>query len=101
MPESNSPRSALNLKILCRRFSLIRDFFVFDDLPLVQSAETSPLDRRDMDKHIFSGPTLRLNKSVALCRVEPLHSAFSHFASLPMLTFLRYRLGPAMQIAAW
>src|SRR5438132_6189408 len=52
-----------------------------------------------MDKQIFSAPTLRLNKSVALCRVEPLHGAFSHFASLPMLTFSRYRLGAEMQIA--
>jgi hypothetical protein len=48
------------------RFALIRDLFVFDDLPLIQTAETGPLDCRDMDKHIFSAPTLRLNKSVAV-----------------------------------
>src|SRR6266511_3837795 len=95
----HQPRSALHLDILCRRFALIRDFLVFDDLPFIQTAETGPLDRRDMDKHIFSAPALRLNKSVALRRVEPLHGAFSHFASLPMLTFSRYRLGAEMQIA--
>src|SRR5271170_2854983 len=33
--------SALNLQILCRRFALVCDFFVFDDLPLIQTAEAS------------------------------------------------------------
>jgi hypothetical protein len=33
---------ALNLEILCRCFSLVRDFLVFDNLPLVEAAEPMP-----------------------------------------------------------
>src|SRR4051794_6985709 len=36
-----------------------------------------------MDEHILATATLRLNKSIALGRVEPLHCAFSHFRQLP------------------
>jgi hypothetical protein len=40
-----SARSALKLEVLCRRFSLVRDFLVFDDLPLIETAEASGKDR--------------------------------------------------------
>jgi hypothetical protein len=73
-------RSALNLQIFCRCFSLIRDFLVFDNLPLIETAEAGFLDSGDMDKHIFSA-CLRLNKAVPLLGIEPLHSARSHFHS--------------------
>ena len=56
-------RSALNLQMFCRRFSFARDFFVFDNLPLGETAEAGSLDSRDMNKHIFSAG-LRLNKSI-------------------------------------
>ena len=65
-----SAQLALNLEVLCRRFSLVRNFFVFDDLALIQSGEASLLDGRNMDKHISSAAALRLNKSVALCRLN-------------------------------
>ena len=39
--------SALNLAILCRCFSLVRDFLVFDNLPLIETAEAGLLDSRD------------------------------------------------------
>jgi len=58
-------RSALNLEILCRCFSFVRDFLVFDNLTLSETAEAGFLDSRDMDKHIFSAG-LRLNKAVPL-----------------------------------
>ena len=32
-----------------------------------------------MDKHVLSASALRLNKSVPFLRIEPLHSAASHF----------------------
>jgi hypothetical protein len=51
------PQSALNFKILCRRFALVRDLFVFDNLPLIQAAEASFLDRRNVDENIFSATT--------------------------------------------
>src|SRR5579863_9161455 len=70
-------KSALNLEVLSRRLALVRDFFVFDDLPFIETAEACSLDRRDMDKNIFAA-ALRLNESVALLRIEPLHGTFSH-----------------------
>jgi len=51
------PQSALNSKILCRRFALVRDLFVFDNLPLIQAAEAGFLDRRNVDENIFSATT--------------------------------------------
>ena len=47
-------RSALNFEVFRRRFSLVRNFLVFDDLPLVETAKPSSLDRRDVDEHIFA-----------------------------------------------
>jgi hypothetical protein len=47
-------RAALNLQVLCRCFSPVRDFLVFDNLPFIEAAETGPLDSRDMDKYISS-----------------------------------------------
>jgi hypothetical protein len=67
-------RSALNLEIFCRCFSLVGDFLIFDNLPFIEAAETGFLDGRDMDKHIFS-TTLRLNKSIPFLGIEPLHGA--------------------------
>jgi hypothetical protein len=70
--------SALNLKILCRRFPPVRDFLVFDDLPLIESGQTSPFDCRNVNKHIFAA-SRRLNKSISLCRIEPLDSTLGHY----------------------
>ena len=36
----------MNLEILCRCFSLVRDFLVFDNLPLIETAEAGLLDSR-------------------------------------------------------
>ena len=47
-------KSALNLEVLRRRFALVRDFLVFDDLPLIEAAEAGSFDRRDVDKDIFA-----------------------------------------------
>ena len=59
---SAAPRlSALKFQIFCRCFSLASDFFVFDNLPFIETGEAGSLDRRDMDKHIFSAG-LRLIK---------------------------------------
>ena len=84
-----SARLALNPKIFRRRFALVRDFVVFDDLPLIETAEAGFLDGRDMDEHIFSA-ALRRNKSVAFLRIEPLHRAACHSQS-PLPT-IQYRL---------
>ena len=69
-------KSALNLEVLSRSFAPVRDFLVFDDLPLIETAEAGSFDRRDVDKHISAAATLRLNEPIALGRIEPLHGAF-------------------------
>jgi hypothetical protein len=72
-----SGTSALKLEMFCRDFSFVRDFLVFDNLPLVEAAEAGFLDSRDMDKHILAA-VLRLDKPVPFVRVEPLHGAERH-----------------------
>ena len=72
-------KSALNLEVLSRSFAPVRDFLVFDDLPLIETAEAGSFDRRDVDKHISAAATLRLNEPIALGRIEPLHGAFRHY----------------------
>ena len=71
-------KSALNLEALSRNFAPVRDFLVFDDLPLIETAEAGSFDRRDVDEHIFTAATLRLDEPIALGRIEPLHCASRH-----------------------
>jgi hypothetical protein len=72
-------KSALNLEVLSRSFAPVRDFLVFDDLPLIKTAEAGSFDCRDVDKHISAAATLRLNEPIALGRIEPLHGTFRHY----------------------
>ena len=51
---------------------------IFDDLPLIESGQTSPFDSRNVNKHILTA-SRRLNKSISLCRIEPLHSTLGHY----------------------
>jgi hypothetical protein len=69
-------KSALNFKVLGRRLAPVRNFLIFDHLPLIKSAEAGSFDRGDMDKHIFAAAR-RLNEPLSLCRIEPLHGAFA------------------------
>jgi hypothetical protein len=71
-------KSALKFELLSRRFAPVRDFFAFNHLPLIETAEAGFLDRGDVDKHIFAG-TLGLNKSITFGWIEPLHGAFRHY----------------------
>jgi hypothetical protein len=63
--------------MFCRCFSFVRDFLVFDNLPLIEAAEASFLDSRNMDKHVLAA-VLRLDKPVPFLRVGPLHGAERH-----------------------
>src|ERR1700722_3362389 len=72
---------SLDLKILRRGLALIRDLIVWHDLPLVQTAQASLLDRRDVDEHILAAPALRLNKPIPLLRIKPLHCSGRHHNS--------------------
>ena len=52
----------------------LRYFFVFDN----SSSVASLLDGRNVHEHVFTA-ALRLNKSIALGRIEPLHGTFLAF----------------------
>jgi hypothetical protein len=82
--------------MFCRCFSFVRDFLIFDNLPLIEAAEAGFLDSRDMDKHILAA-VLRLDKPVPLLRVEPLHGAERH-CLISTVDVLRYRCGLGLTI---
>jgi hypothetical protein len=46
-------------------------------LPLVKGVHAGPLDRADMNKHVFAS-AIRLNKAESLLNVEPLYSPGTH-----------------------
>jgi hypothetical protein len=56
--------------------------FVADLGALVERAQASALDGRDVHEHIFAA-VLRLNEPVSLGRVEPFHSTDRHVSILP------------------
>jgi hypothetical protein len=58
----------------------IGHFFVLDDLPFIERGKASPFKSRDVHKYILAA-ALRLNESIALGEIEPLHSAFRHICS--------------------
>src|SRR6185312_813993 len=58
----------------------IGDKLEVDMLTFIESAQPGALHSRNVHKHVLP-TTLRLNKAVALGRIEPLHSPASHHAS--------------------
>jgi hypothetical protein len=54
----------LNLQSSADVLPFARDFFKFDDLPLIEVARPGPLDSRDVDEHVLAA-TLALKRSVA------------------------------------
>src|SRR5205085_1590732 len=57
--------------------ALVGDDFEVDFLAFVEAAQAGLLDCADVDEHVLA-TLIRLDESVALCRVEPLHSSRSH-----------------------
>jgi|SRR5689334_7106187 len=60
-------------------FASIGNDFVFNLLPLIEGAEAGAFDRRDVDEYVLASTTVRLNKTIAFGRVEPLHSTGRHY----------------------
>src|SRR5262245_45919918 len=79
-PDDSFPTSP-DLEVLRRFLATIADDFVLDGLPFVESAQSCALNRRNVNEHVLAA-TLRLNESVALGRVEPLHCSLRHLAVL-------------------
>src|SRR5262249_38154142 len=79
---SRSPETRgrlLNLEIHRRCFSPAVLFdLILDLLPFIERAQSSAPDRGDVDEHVFAA-SLRLDKSIALGWIEPLHGAARHF----------------------
>src|SRR5262249_49894902 len=68
----------LNLEIHRRCFPAVLLDLVLEVLPFIERAQSSALDRGDVDKYIFA-TCLRLDKTIALGRIEPLHGAARHY----------------------
>jgi hypothetical protein len=58
-------RSPLNFESFRRGLASIRDFLALDDLTLIQTGQTGPLDGRDVYEDIFPTTALRLNEPVS------------------------------------
>jgi hypothetical protein len=78
-PET-SPANLSHLEIFRRFLAAICDDFVLNVLAFVEGAQSGALNGRDVNEHILA-TALRLDKAIALGRVEPLHSACSHYQS--------------------
>jgi hypothetical protein len=68
----------LSLEIHRRCFPAVLFDLILEVLPFIERAQSSALDRGDVDEHVFAA-WLRLDKSIALGRIEPLHGAARHF----------------------
>src|SRR6266478_5565181 len=79
-PQRSSETRSRDLEIHRRCFSAVLFHLILDLLPLVERAQSSTFDCRDVDKHV-SAAALRLNKSIALSRIEPFHRAARHCRS--------------------
>src|SRR5690348_10493762 len=73
-------RGLLDLQVLRGCLPAVLDELELNGLTLVQSAKAGTLDCRDVDEHILS-TFLRLDKAIALRRVEPLNCALRHARS--------------------
>src|SRR5262249_10898276 len=71
---------SLDLKIHRRRFPAVLLDLILDVLPFVERTQSCALDCGDVDEHVLAA-TLRLNESIALIRIEPLHRAARHCRS--------------------
>src|SRR5215475_10878768 len=66
-----------DLDVLRGGLAAIGDELVLDHLSLIQAAEASPLDRRDVDEHVLIAGG-RPDEPVAFRRIEPFDGAFLH-----------------------
>jgi|ERR1700750_954658 hypothetical protein len=66
------------------RLAAVFLLFVTDLGALVECTKAGPFHRGYMDEHVLAA-VVGLNKSEALCRIEPLHSTCRH-VSLPFAT---------------
>src|SRR5262249_16934165 len=82
--ESEKPTSSLtnnrslDLEIHRRCFPAVLFDLILKVLPFIERAQSNALDRGDVDDHVFAA-SLRLDKSIALGWIEPLHGAARHF----------------------
>jgi hypothetical protein len=69
--------STVNFQTVCRSFPYP---ILLRIRQLIECRQTRLLDGRNVHEHVFTA-ALRLNKSIALGRIEPLHGTFWHYCS--------------------
>src|SRR5205814_6114193 len=75
-PEPN-PAPSTDLQVLGRFLASVGDDFIMNRLAFVEGAQTSTLNRGNMDEHVLAA-ALRLNETIAFRWIEPLHRSCSH-----------------------
>src|SRR5262249_45984253 len=68
---------SLDLEIHGRCFSGALFDLILDVLPFIERVQSRALNSGDMNEHVPAA-ALRLNESIALIRIEPLHSTARH-----------------------
>src|SRR6266545_1580932 len=79
-PQRSPETRSLDLEIHRRCFSAVLFDLILDLLPLIERAQSSALDSRDVDKHIPAA-LLRLNESIAFGGIEPFYRTARHSRS--------------------
>src|ERR1700682_6107265 len=77
-------------QVFCRFLAAVRHNVVTDLGALVQSAKPGFLDRRDVHEHILAA-AVRLNETIALLPVKPLHCSCRQVESPPKDLSAHYR----------
>jgi len=72
-PQRSPETRSLDLEIHRRCFSAVLFDLILDLLPFIERTQSSALDCGDVDEHVLAATALRLNESIALGRIEPLH----------------------------
>ena len=70
-------KKALDVEILGRFLAAVGNDLVRDNLSFVERGQSGALHGGDVDEHVLAA-ALGLDESIALGRIEPLHSALSH-----------------------
>ena len=93
-----TPEPLLHLEIFRQFLAAIGDDFVLNVLAFVERAQSGALDGGDVNEHILA-TALRLDKAITLGRVEPLHSACSHYQSPSLLEEQVFRCSPNTRVS--
>src|SRR3954447_306401 len=72
-----------DLEVFCGFFAAVGGDLVLNDLALIEGTQTRALNSGNVNKYVLAA-ALRLNESISLGGIEPLHRSFSHLGLLAL-----------------